>query len=685
MKQAYYHRSIEEFLATKDEEIVGILNLAGVAFAQQWTISTISWENSIKLLKNSFLQLIGLNPLAIKWKILLEYEIPRLASRIDAVLIADDLIFVIEFKYDRKKFQLADLRQVEDYALDLNDFHFESKDKVIIPVLFAPLAESIQNDSSLFNNIMVKPSRKANSENLFTIIYDAYRLCHDENASKIDSLKWEQSEYRPTPTIVQAARALFAGQKVEDISKTGADNINLSKTTEYLIHTINEARKENKKVVCFVTGVPGAGKTLVGLNIVHEKDAFSGHDFDTAYFSGNGPLIKVLREALTRDHFEKCNFLYRNSQLADKPKKRESERKVESKIQNLHTFIRDGIRKKTPPTEKIVVFDEAQRCWDAKHYFNQTKRNQYRNRQENDFDPQLKSEAELLFEFMNRHEDWAVIIALVGGGQEINTGEAGITEWGNALKKKYSNWEVHISPQLLSGDSIISRKALFDKIPDNSKIKLNDDLHLDINQRSFRTNSLNNWVNAVIDNEPVLAFNLAERIKTTYPLIITRNLTKAKKWLTSQVKGTKRVGLVANSGALRLRPYGINVKEEINEAFWFLNDEKDVRSSYYLELVGTEFTVQGLELDWVGVCWDADLRRKDEEWDFRNFSGTQWQNIGNLSDRQYLLNKYRVLLTRAREGLIIFVPEGDITDETRLPEYYDPIFYYLKSCGLTVV
>jgi hypothetical protein len=680
MSQAYYQSTIQEFLNSNDNEVIGKLNLGGVSFVSQYTMATVSWESSIQILKSSLNALIEMNPNAANWHIFLEYEIPRLSSRIDAVIIADDLIFVIEFKYDRKVFELADIRQVEEYALDLSDFHLQSRNKSIIPILLAPLAKTIEKEEFLTGENNVKACLKSNTENFPTIINTAYFKYHNELVPKIDSLEWENSEYQPTPTIIQSAKNLFAGQKVETISKSGADDVDLKRTTKYLIDKINDARLRKKKIVCFVTGVPGAGKTLVGLNVVHEKETFGGHDVDTAYFSGNGPLIKVLKEALARDHFSRHTYLYKIGEIKERPTKSESERQVKSKVQNLHSFIKEGIRNQNPPFERIVVFDEAQRCWDAKHFFNQSKRNQ--NRETNPFKLQEKSEAELLFEFMSRHEGYSVIIALVGGGQEINTGEAGIAEWGKAIQEKYSDWEVHISPQLLTGDSVTAGKTLFESIPSNVIIHKNEELHLSVNRRSFKASNLNLWVNAVIDNNIEEASRLAKGISPNYPLLITRNIDTAKEWLKSKMLGNKRIGLLASSGGLRLRPYGINVKEQIDEAYWFLNDEKDVRSSYYLEITATEFAVQGLELDWTGVCWDADLRRNIGEWDFKSFSGTKWQRMESESDRQYLLNKYRVLLTRAREGIIVFVPEGDIADATRSPEFYDPIFEYLKSCGL---
>lgn len=682
MSQAYYHATIGSFLETTNEEIIGRLNLGATAFSSQWTITSISWDSSIFILKNSLGELVKENATTKNWHILFEYEIPRLLSRIDVVIIADDVLFVIEFKFDRRDYELADLRQVEDYALDLSDFHYESRNIKIIPILLAPKAANFNNENVVAESSGIARCLKVNENNLSSIIQSTYTTNHVSSAKIIEVDKWIDSVYKPTPTIIQAAKALFSGQKVENISRHGAEEINLSKTTNYIIDVINKTKRDNKKTICFVTGVPGAGKTLVGLNLVHEKKVFGGEEIDTAYFSGNGPLIKVLREALARDDYNRRKESYELGDKNERPKKADSERRIKSKIQNLHSFIKDGIRQETAPTEKIVIFDEAQRCWNADHFFNQSKRNQ--NRETNPFELQRKSEAELLLEFMQRHDDWSVIIALVGGGQEINTGEAGIGEWGRAIAEKFRNWEIHVSPKLLNENDKSGLQQLFTSIPIGIKIYENEDLHLHVSQRSFKASNLNDWVNAMLANNTTDAIELYQIIKQTYPIRITRDIEKAKEWLRSLVIGTKRIGLVASSGGARLRPYSINVKEAIDEAYWFLNDERDIRSSYYLEMVATEFAVQGLELDFIGVCWDADLRRNNKEWEYKNFVGDKWQNISieNGVDRQYLLNKYRVLLTRAREGMVIFLPEGDIKDPTRLPEFYDPIYEYLKACGV---
>ena len=682
MRQAYYKSTFENFLLDDLDRILGILNLRGTEFVSQYRDVTHSWKDSLKLYQIVIQEIVNSCAEAKNWSILIEYEIPRLGGRIDAVLLASDIIFVLEYKNDRKKYLLADIRQVEDYALDLFDFHLESSGKQIIPVLIAPEALHYQENSFISSSNLIKPCLRTNKSNLSCIISAAFKFYHKTVGEVIDADKWDNSPYHPTPTIIQAAQSLFAGQKVEAITKSEADSENIKIVTDYIINVIKNSRLNKTKSICFVTGVPGAGKTLVGLNIVHEKDAFGGLETNTAYFSGNGPLIKVLKEALIRDDYDREKRKYIKKNNSKKPSKSASEQKLISKIQDLHLFIKSGLRSTIKPNEQIVVFDEAQRCWDANHFYNKSKRNE--NREKAKFGIVRKSEAEILFELMDRHE-WAVIVALVGGGQEINTGEAGISEWGRVLSSMYKNWQVHVAPELIRGDESTAGTVLFNYNPQDLLVYTNRRLHLTVSQRSFRATHLNTWVNAVLNNQVSLAKEVSKSIHYTYPLLITRDLETAKKWLREKVIGNKRIGLVGSSGAKRLRPYGINVKEDIDVALWFLNPETDVRSSYYLELVATEFAVQGLELDWIGVCWDCDLRRKGTDWEFKNFSGTNWDNINTLEDRNYLINKYRVLLTRAREGLVVWVPPGDDDDLTRLPKFYDPIYEYLYSCGLKAI
>jgi hypothetical protein len=678
MSQAYYSNSVKKFLLESTDSIKGKLDKGATQHSQIWTIQFPSWESSIEILKNHLDQISSKYPEAENWTILLEYEIPRLLSRIDIVLLTNDLIFVIEFKHGREKFELADERQVEDYALDLKDFHLQSRDKIIIPILLAPNGKNISQIIKIDAKNVVQPTIKANNANLSDLLLSSFTKHTDLSNEKIDASVWENSVYSPTPTIIQAAQALFAGQKVEAITNKGAENLSL--TTDYVVKLITKARQNKKKVVCFITGVPGAGKTLVGLNIIHKEEFIEKNKSNAAYFSGNGPLISVLREALTRDEYDTNKIRFQQGKLDEKPSKNITQTKVETKIQNLHSFIKDGLRNEEAPYEKIVVFDEAQRCWDATNFYNKSVQSRVK-----ESNPIRKSEAEIIFEIMDRHYEWAVVIALVGNGQEINTGEAGIGEWGRVLVEKYNHWQIHISPELLLNDTSNSTNALFDKIPDSIDINREANLHLSVSQRSFKANKLNDWVNAVIDNDPDKAKNLYALIEQNYPIFITGDLPQAKDWLNNLKQGNKRIGLIASSGALRLRPYGINTKEDINVPYWFLNDDQDVRSSYYLEIVATEYKIQGLEIDWAGICWDGDLRRNSGVWDYKNFSGTKWDNVHKKEDRQYLLNKYRVLLTRAREGMIIWIPEGDLKDTTRSPEIYDPIYDYLKTCGVREV
>jgi len=691
---AYYHAEIKEFLQSDENAIVGKLNLGGTEFVQQYTRSTTSWNNSIEILKTTCLELIQLNPKVNNWHILLEYELPRIPWRIDAVIIANDLIFVIEFKDEREMYQAADIEQSLKYAYALNNFHYESKDRVIIPILLAPYATTETNRFKLDPQLTYKNCLKANAKNLSEIVEQAFTDYHNENKLNINASQWIKSDYQPTLTIIEAAKALFADQKVEAITRSGADDDDLRKTTNYLIEKINEARAENKKIICFVTGVPGAGKTLVGLNLVHETSQFGDHESNTAYFSGNTPLVNVLREALSKDNFEKEMLKYNlDKTRLSRPKKINSEIIFLSKIQNLHLFVKEFILGKVRPHERIVVFDEAQRCWDAKHFTNKSKQNQ--NREKEQFVSPNKSEAEMIIEFMNGHEGWAVIVALVGPGQEINTGEAGISEWGNALLNKFQKWEVHTSKELTDANSKLVSKPLFQEGQDLSLLKIHKDdrLYLKVNQRSFKAKDLISWVDYLLNNEPEKAKELSISLKEHFPLLITRKLNTAKKLLKEKKSPGQRIGLIASSQGIRLRPHGIIVKDaDFNECNWFLNDEYDVRSSNFLEIVATEYKVQGLELDWVGICWDADLRRIQPNstiktvWDYKTFSGKSWSKKDKSAEELiFIKNTYRVLLTRAREGLVIFVPKGDEEDESRLPEFYDPIFEYLESCGMDVI
>ncbi len=659
---AFYSNTLVGFIDDNNDLIIGSLTKqAGIAgFHQQLHTQTLSWNEGIDVLKSSFNKLIDENPKASTFGILLEYPIARRDKRIDVVIIADNIIIVVEFKVGKSEYLATDKEQLLDYCLDIRDFHFESRGKYIIPILVATNGKQ-SNDSNIKTEDLVQNIVFANASNLTTKLNDTIDTFKSDEIS-INYLIWDKSDYSPTPTIIEAAQTLYSGKSVIEISRSYAGTKNLTKTSDAVVSAIKLAKTNNQKIICFITGVPGAGKTLAGLNIAHDKEFQDSEKSLATFLSGNGPLIKVLREALSRDAYKKIK---RNDTNA---KKKETDRII-SFIENVHRFLDHYFfEKERIPNNKIVIFDEAQRAWNAEHSMRKFQR--------------PFSEPEMMLEIMNRHTDWSVIVALVGGGQEINTGEAGLPEWGKIVQEKFPNWKVYISPQLKIGNHSTGNLTLFEKEPDNLDIIENNDLHLDVSIRSYKAEDLSNWVSLILTNELSVAKQVFEEKLSNYKIVLTRDLDDAKQWLKSKCKGTRRMGLVASSGARRLRPYGLDVKVPLEEAEWFLNGRNDVRSSYYLEIPATEFGIQGLELDWVGVCWDLDLFRTNNEWDFKTFSGTTWKNVNSTEKKRHVINKYRVLLTRAREGMVIFVPPGSKDDPTRSPELYNSIAKYLIDCGV---
>jgi hypothetical protein len=389
------------------------------------------------------------------------------------------------------------------------------------------------------------------------------------------------------------------------------------------------------------------------------------------FLSGNGPLVSVLREALTRDEVQRLKAIQK------KVRKGEVGQKVKTFIQNVHHFRDDGLRDAAPPCNRVVIFDEAQRAWDKA----MTSSFMARKKNRPDFN---QSEPEFLISYLNRHDDWAVVICLVGGGQEINRGEAGITGWLDAIQDSFSDWNVHVSPNLT--DSEYAAGDALSHLAGVRTISKDPDLHLSVSMRSFRAENVSGFVKSVLDCEIAVAKEQFSLLRDRFPIVITRDLLRAKDWIRSKARGSERFGLVASSGAERLRPHAVDVRIEINPIHWFLNGPADVRSSFYMEDPATEFQVQGLELDWVCMTWDADLRLSpSQNWNYHSFRGDKWTNVHKLETRQYLLNAYRVLLTRARQGMAIFVPPGDETDHTRKPAYYDHTFEFLKEVGLEII
>jgi hypothetical protein len=485
----------------------------------------------------------------------------------------------------------------------------------------------------------------------------------------LDDCDWSRAPYFPTPTIVEAARALYSRHSVEEIARSDAGAKNLAVTSRRVEELADRSKMNRRKAICFVTGVPGAGKTLVGLNVA-TRNRDGEKPTHAVFLSGNGPLVQVLSEALTRDEVKRRKGRGEKVRIG---KVRES---VKAFIQNVHHFRDEGIVSAGPPADHVVIFDEAQRAWNLR----MTAHFMHRKKKRPGF---TMSEPEFLLSYMDRHEDWALVTCLVGGGQEINTGEAGIGAWIEAIATRFPNWDMHISSRLT--DSEYAAGGAMDRILSRENTFFDDDLHLAVSMRSFRAENVSAFVKAVLDGEEEAARRFLQTLKDRYPIVLTRDLMEAKSWIRNRARGSERFGLLASSRAMRLKPHAIDVRVKVDPVNWFLNDRNDIRSSFYLEDAATEFQVQGLELDWACVTWDGDLRRNNAGWSFHDFRGDRWQNVKNIENQNYLRNAYRVLLTRARQGMAIFVPPGDPSDLTRPPEYYDRTFAYLANLGMQVL
>lgn len=649
--RAWYRNDIKNFVQEDINSILGKLSTASVndGFAVE-QMQNDSWQYEISNLKH-------LLPADLPCHIFFEFNIPRMGRRIDAVLLGPNFpyVFVIEFKVGANKFLTSEINQVHDYALELKNFHKGSHGSKIIPILVATESGSTCFTLEFAADKVAKPIC-VGIEGLKKVI-DTFSF-----EGTIDGASWENSVYEPTPTIIEAARALYRNQKVEEITRSEGGSENINRTSSRVSEIVDDSRKNNKKTIIFVTGVPGAGKTLVGLNIATQKRE---NTMDHAVFlSGNGPLVEVLQEALARDEVARTGI-----------RKGEARTKTKAFIQNIHHFRDSALKETSPPSEHVAIFDEAQRAWDRQ----QTSNFMRRKKGVADFDA---AESEYLISYMDRHQDWATIVCLVGGGQEINTGESGISAWIESIIYKFPHWQIAISDNLYDAEYALPttlRKAL----DSSHNLSIHSELHLSVSMRSFRAENVSGFIKALLDLDADLAQDYFEKFDNKYPLVITRSLVEAKNWIRHQARGTERYGMVASSKAMRLKPFAVDVKSDADPVHYFLDNPEDVRSSYFLESVGTEFQVQGLELDWAIVGWDADLRLVDDEWSFHDFRGHKWQNINKHENKTFLKNAYRVLLTRARQGMVIFVPHGNYPpDESRKPEFYNDTYNYLKSVGI---
>lgn len=658
MLNYYYKDQIELFVKKSPEEIIGEITISNQFDSNR--NQNKSWELQIHILQDALKNSTG--------TVFFEFSIPRMGKRVDALVIIHNTVFVIEFKVGETKYHNSNVEQVWDYALDLKNFHKPSHNALLVPILVATEANRsfIEITTTSHNDNLLLPI-KVNRNDLKEAINSTLSFFRGNEV--VLSNEYAAGSYSPTPTIVEAALNLYRTHTVDEITRNDAEAKNLTETTSVISTVIRKAQVERKKIICFVTGVPGAGKTLVGLKVATSHlDEQNGNT--SVYLSGNGPLVAILQEALARDKIKNEN---EKGRKLTKGKARSS---VKTFIQNIHHYRDAYLADPTPPYDHVAIFDEAQRAWNKE----QTVKFMKQKKGKPDFD---YSEPEFLISCLDRHQDWSVIVCLVGGGQEINTGEAGISEWLNAIKERFSSWEVYISPNLT--DSEYQAEEAITNLQRKTSVKLHSSLHLKVSMRSFRAENLSFLVKKILD----LDFNSAVRtysdLSDNYPIVLSRDVLKAKKWLKEKARGRERYGIVVSSQAQRLKPLSIDVKSPMNPVHWFLNDKDDVRSSFFLEDVATEFHVQGLELDWACVTWDGDLRYSDKGWQSYSFVGKKWQHIHKEERKKYLINAYRVLLTRARQGMVIVIPEGSKEDHTRKEEYYDPTFNYFKSIGIPVI
>lgn len=653
--RSYYSNTIKNFLEEDTDSILGKLSRSHThRHLEKQQIN--AWKMQIQILKNTFKK-------NKEGHIFFEFSIPRMGKKVDNIIIIGDLIYVIEFKVGSTIYEKHAIDQVLDYSLDLKNFHEGSHKKKLIPILLSTKAISNQNSIEKYEDLLYKPLL-ANEKNLYEIISFCFT---EKGTNNIDPKEWLESTYKPTPTIIEAATALYKGHNVKEISRSDSGTINLSKTSDCINKIIDSSKKNSQKSICFITGVPGAGKTLAGLNIANERMKISEEE-DSVFLSGNAPLVEVLREALTRD--DVYNAKLNGNELT----KKEAAIKANKFIQNIHHFRDEGLNSDKAPNEKVVIFDESQRAWSQE----QASSFMANKKGVSDFG---RSEPHFLIEVMDRHKDWCTIICLIGGGQEINKGEAGLKEWINTLKDNFKDWNIYYSKLIVSDNNYLDNVENKNWLKQNAKSEEN--LHLGVAVRSFRSEKLSEFINQLLNKNIEDTKKCYQELKNKYPIVVTRNYNSAKKWILNNARGSERYGVLASSNAKRLRPFGIDVKNSIKPSNWFLEGKEDVRSSYYLEVVATEFEIQGLELDWTIVCWGADLHLKENNWIYQSFKGTKWQKINKELKKKYLINAYRVLLTRSRQGFVIFIPEGDEHDKTRPKKFYDETYdFFVNKIGI---
>ena len=658
--RAYYSADINNFLLEATDSV-----LAKIVRNNPYDLNDLqrdAWISEINIMKTNLSEISS-------GRIIFEYTIPRMGKRVDCIVLCFGIIFVLEFKVGETAHRKSTDDQVMDYALDLKNFQKSCHDRIIVPVSVATKAEPCETQIILYED-GVANSIRTNAAGISSIITEVSARYKTDD---FDYRSWEHSEYMPTPTIVEAAQALYNNHNVEEITRSDAGAKNLTETITAIKEIIYKSKLENSKSIIFVTGVPGAGKTLAGLNLASKMHNNVSEEH-AVFLSGNLPLVTVLQEALARDKVAQEHISGR------KMNKATAIREVVSFIQIIHKYRDEYVGNERIPTDGVVIFDELQRAWTK----NEIASFMARKKGIRNFD---YSEPEFLISTVNRRTGWGVVVCLVGGGQEINNGEAGLPEWFDSLNRSFSDWNVYTSNNLADDEYLRNRS--WEELIGSINPVIDNRLHLSTSMRSFRSEKVSLFIKQLLDCEEENARKTYLEISDKYPIYITRDLALAKEWVMRHARGNERYGLFASSNAARLRPEGIYYAKDrssISPENWFLNGKEDIRSSYFLEVVASEFETQGLELDFAVVGWDADFRIENGKFNCYSMSNRRsppnWSLIKSENNKTYMKNAYRVLLTRARQGFIIYLPNGNTDDETRLPKFYDQTFQYLKSLGI---